>query len=225
MKLKLEKEKIRTWIFLGIGVLLLVFLLYNQYSNHSVNENIIEESLTEPGQQTGGNVQNTGSEANKESAVSGKNNDQPDLKTILVHVTGEVRAPGVYELESGDRIIDAVHRAGGETFAAEMDFINLAAEIRDGQKIVIPGPDDIADKDMLLPEEKSSWGPEDEGLININQAGQEELQELSGIGRVRAQDIVEYRTEQGPFSSPDELTQIPGIGSKTLDSIRDELTY
>ena len=134
--------------------------------------------------------------------------DQPspsESDTIVVHVAGAVARPGVYTLLPGDRVADAVRRAGGPTDDAELDRVNLAAFITDGQRIHIPGPD------------------EDGGssTVNLNYAGQRELESLPGIGPALAGRIIDYRERNGPFSSIDELLGVPGIGPSTLERLRE----
>jgi competence protein ComEA len=138
--------------------------------------------------------------------------------SIFVHVAGLVRRPGVYEFAQGDRVIDAIEAARGARPGAELDGLNLAAQLADGTQIVVPArggstadlPGAVAD-------------PAGE-LIDINVADAAELEELSGIGEVLAQAIVDYRTENGPFSSIEELEDVSGIGPATLEEIRDHVT-
>jgi competence protein ComEA len=140
---------------------------------------------------------------------------------IIVDITGSVRQPGVYEFVQGDRVIDAVERAGGAKPNADLTTLNLAALLADGTQIVVPkqgasgavGATGSGDT-------SSSVG----GLININTATATEFETLSGIGEVLAAAIVDYRTENGPFASVDELEDVSGIGPATLEEIRDLVT-
>ena len=140
-------------------------------------------------------------------------------ETLIVDVAGAVRQPGVYEFAEGDRVIDAIERAGGALPKAELSLLNLAAPLADGTQILVPkvGPP-VAGVPGGVGTGSSS------GLININAASETELETLSGIGEVLAATIVEYRTQNGPFASVEDLMDVSGIGPATLDEIRDQVT-
>ena len=138
---------------------------------------------------------------------------------LVVHVAGEVREPGVYELPAGSRVDDAVERAGGVSGGAAPDAINLAAKLADGQQVVVPARVSAAGgagATAAVP------GAED-GPISLGTATLEQLDTIEGIGPVTAGDIVQYRDEHGGLSSVDELDQISGIGPATMEALRDRL--
>lgn len=139
--------------------------------------------------------------------------------TLIVDVAGAVRQPGVYEFAEGDRVIDAIERAGGSLEKADLSLLNLAAPLADGTQILVPkaGQGGAGVPGGSTPGSTS-------GLININSASETELETLSGIGEVLAATIVEYRTQNGPFASVEELMDVSGIGPATLDEIRDQVT-
>jgi competence protein ComEA len=139
---------------------------------------------------------------------------------IIVDVAGLVRRPGVYEFVVGDRVIDAVERAGGARPGADLSGLNLAAPLADGTQIMVPKQGAAGATGSTSSDGSSSSG----ALININSASATELEELSGIGEVLAAAIVDYRTENGPFASVDELEDVSGIGPSTLEEIRDQVT-
>jgi competence protein ComEA len=143
----------------------------------------------------------------------------PSPGTIIVDVAGWVRHPGVYEFASGDRVIDAVNRAGGPRNGADLTSLNLAAPLTDGTQIVIPKPGATV---MPGGTETSGSGTSTGGttLININTASETELEELSGVGPVTAAAIIDYRTQNGPFATVDDLIDVSGIGPSTLEQIR-----
>jgi competence protein ComEA len=143
---------------------------------------------------------------------------------IIVDVTGWVREPGVYEFAQGDRVIDAVERAGGARPNADLSVLNLAAPLTDGSQVALPKLGAGGPGDGAAPGESSSSASSSGALININTAAATELEELSGIGEVLAAAIVDYRTDNGPFASVDELEDVSGIGPATLDEIRDQVT-
>ncbi|HWC70382.1 MAG TPA: helix-hairpin-helix domain-containing protein [Actinomycetota bacterium] len=145
----------------------------------------------------------------------------PEAPPVIVDVTGWVHQPGVYEFAQGDRVIDAVERAGGARNGADLSVLNLAAPLTDGTQVVVPkqgagGPAAAAP----AAEGSGSSG----GLININTASETDLEALSGIGEVLAAAIVDYRTDNGPFASVDDLESVSGIGPATLEEIRDQVT-
>jgi competence protein ComEA len=138
--------------------------------------------------------------------------------TVIVDVAGAVREPGVYEFGEGDRVIDAIERAGGSLPKADLSLLNLAAPLVDGTQILVPKSGPLAAGVPGAAPGSSS------GLININSASASELESLSGIGEVLAATIVEYRDQNGPFASVEDLMDVSGIGPATLDEIRDQVT-
>lgn len=144
----------------------------------------------------------------------------PSSAVLLVHVAGWVRDPGVYEFREGDRVIDAVRAAGGPRKGADLGGLNLAAPLVDGSQVLVP-------PEVVPGGEGGAGGvPESGGgdLININTASASELEALPGVGEVIAQRIVDYRTENGPLASVDELMDVSGIGEATLEEMRDLVT-
>ena len=138
---------------------------------------------------------------------------------VLVDVAGWVRHPGVYEFSEGARVIDAIDAAGGARPGALLQALNLAAPLADGTQILVPreGEEGVAPPAV-------SGGAVAGALINVNSATATELEELPGVGEVIAQAILDYRTENGPFTSVDQLLDVSGIGDATLESIRDLVT-
>jgi competence protein ComEA len=135
-------------------------------------------------------------------------------KQLVVHVVGAVRRPGLYRFAGGSRVADAVRRAGGATRRADLTQINLAAEMADGLQVVVPRrqPGGVA----------ATGGAEaPAGPVHLNTATLEQLDALPGVGPVTAQKIVDYRTENGGFTSVDDLDAVSGIGPARLDTLRD----
>ena len=135
---------------------------------------------------------------------------------LVVHVAGEVRQPGVYELPAGSRVTDAVERAGGTTADAAPDAINLAAQLADGQQIVVAAAPPVGGARRPRPR-----GPD--GPISLGMATAEELDTIEGIGPVTAEDIISFRDERGGLASVDELDEISGIGPATMEALRARL--
>ncbi len=132
--------------------------------------------------------------------------------TVEVYVTGAVKNPGVYELFEDKRVADAVSAAGGTTENADLNSINMARYLEDGEHIIIPGKDDIP-KD-----------PEPQGLLNLNTATKKELMSLPGIGDVLADNIMAYREANDGFSDINQLKNVPRIGNRLYDRIKDKIT-
>jgi competence protein ComEA len=143
---------------------------------------------------------------------------------VVVDVTGAVRNAGVYRLPAGSRVDDAVERAGGATPGADVEAINRAARLSDGQQVVVParleGPVGAA---MGSSAGASPVDPAAAGPISLGTATLEELDTIEGIGPVTAQAIIAYRQEHGGVSSVDELDEIEGIGPATMEALRARL--
>ncbi len=150
---------------------------------------------------------------------------------ICVDVEGAVRHPGLYELEAGSRVGDAVKAAGGMTKKAARGQVNLAAALQDGQQVVVCSKQDVAvsggqDQSSAaagMSADGSDGGSDVQGKININTASATQLQQLSGIGESLSQRIVDYRNANGAFGSVDDLTKVSGIGDARLESIRAQI--
>jgi len=151
----------------------------------------------------------------------------PTEAPIIVYITGAVPRPGVYALPQGARVQDGISAAGGFLAEAETDSVNLARPLGDGEKMDIPY---IEGASPVLPTPitpvtvtEISPGP-DTNLININTASQPELETLPGIGPTTAQKIIQYRNDNGPFSSIEDIVNVSGIGPVTFDRIKDLIT-
>lgn len=138
---------------------------------------------------------------------------RPVSTPLVVDVVGAVGRPGLYRLRDGDRIADAVARAGGATAKAALDAINLAAPIVDGEQVVVPSRG-------APPAGSAAAVGAASGPVHLSTATAEQLDALPGVGPVTAQKIIDYRTAHGAFHSVDELDAIPGIGPARLDQLR-----
>ena len=135
---------------------------------------------------------------------------------VVVHVAGAVRDPGVYRLPDGSRVTDAIQRAGGPTPAAAPDGLNLAARVADGQQVLLPAR---ASEGAVA----AAGAPTSDGPIGLGSATLEELDTIEGIGPITAQDILNFRDEQGGLSSIEELDEVSGIRPATIEALRDRL--
>ncbi len=154
-------------------------------------------------------------------APSGASVSPSPSAALLVDVAGWVRDPGVYEFREGDRVIDALDAAGGARPGAGLDSLNLAAPLADGTQILVPRATGAVPSGGV-PGGSSSPGASSQ--VNINTASATELETLPGVGEVIAQRIVDYRTQNGPFASVDDLLDVSGIGDATLAEMRDMVT-
>ena len=142
------------------------------------------------------------------------------LTRIKIYIAGAVVNPGVYELDEGSRIEDALRMAGGPAADADMLRINLAARLKDEQQIIVPKEGEIIDKTLIEGQNSNNSDPR----ININTADEAKLMELPGVGQVTARNIVAYRTEHGDFNTIEEIKNVTRIGEKTFENLRDLIT-
>lgn len=138
----------------------------------------------------------------------------PTPRPLRVHISGAVNQPGVYELPAGAIVQQALQAAGGGLDSADLESLNLAAPLHDGQQVVVRAQGEGSPSG-------SSASASSGGLIAVNTADAVELERLPGIGPVLAQKIVEYREAHGPFTRPEDLLSVSGIGPSTLEAIRD----
>jgi competence protein ComEA len=152
---------------------------------------------------------------------------------VVVHVVGAVRRPGLLRLREGARVADAVARAGGATRGADLAAVNLAAPVVDGVQILVPRKVPAA----VSSEATGSVGGSGAGTpgaggaaagaggkLSLATATAEELDELPGVGPVTAQQILDYRSQHGPFRSVDDLDAVPGIGPTRVEQLRELVT-
>ena len=145
-------------------------------------------------------------------------NPLPDIK---VQVSGAVMFPGVYAMNSGDRVLDAIAAAGGIAPNADLSSINLSKRVQDEADYHVPA---IGESTPILSAAPSRATDGSGGLIDLNTATSQELQSLPGIGRVLASAIIAYREDYGPFSDVDDMDDVPGIGPKMVDAVRPLVT-
>lgn len=145
---------------------------------------------------------------------------------VVVHVAGAVKRPGVVTLPSGSRVVDAVDAAGGALPGADLDRLNLAALLADGERILVSRVGDPpAEGDMgggVTPQGGATAAPV--GPIDLNAATQADLEELPGIGPTLAAAIITERTRRGGYTDIAQLQQVPGIGEVRYAQIRDLVT-
>lgn len=152
-------------------------------------------------------------------------------ETVTVYVCGAVKAPGVYELSSDERLIAAVEAAGGFLPEADTIYVNLAARLQDGMKLKIPTLSETAqiDEGDLQSYDESEENADNKNggaaaLVNINTADRDMLKTLPGIGDGIAGRIIEYREQNGSFKKPEDIMNVTGIKSKLFSKFKDHIT-
>ncbi|MBM6619230.1 helix-hairpin-helix domain-containing protein [Bacillus suaedaesalsae] len=144
---------------------------------------------------------------------------EPQLSAeIFVDVKGAVMKPGVYEVTNTSRVLEVIELAGGMTAEADQNGVNLAQKVTDEMVIYVPK---FGETHSTIPTTTQGG---DEYLININSATVEQLDSLPGIGPSKAEAIISFREENGKFKAVDDLVNVPGIGEKSLDSLREHIT-
>ena len=191
-----NNKKIVIIVFAVIIVIIIYFIYNNFYFEDTGTDIIIEEN----------------------SITDSKENDK-----VIVHITGEINNPGIIELKSGDRIFNAIEKAGGTTENADISKMNLAQVVEDGMKINVPN---INDKEIVIEETVPTVSNSDsiqqkkQTIVNINNASQTELETLPGIGPSIANKIINYRKEKGKFSRIEDIKNVSGIGEAKFEKIK-----
>ncbi|HEL2253909.1 TPA: helix-hairpin-helix domain-containing protein [Streptococcus suis] len=194
------------------GLLMATFLIFSQPAK-SDQTGLTDFPQTEQASSSSESVEETSTEVSEE------------LSQLVIDVKGAVEKPGLYTLEAGARVNDAVEAAGGLTSQADPKSINLAQKLSDEAVVYVASKDEnisvvasTTTSSAMSQEEKNT------SLVNLNTATEADLQTISGIGAKRAADIIAYREANGGFKSVDDLNNVSGIGDKTMESIRPYVT-
>jgi competence protein ComEA len=150
----------------------------------------------------------------EKSSDSGEVSQAVEASKIYVHVAGSVKAPGIYQLDSGTRVYDAVLAAGGFTEKANQSSVNMARALTDGEQLVVSSESSVASFD----------GPTSSSFISLNQASSSQLEDLPGVGPALAGRIVDWRSANGGFKAKEDLLNVAGIGDKLFASFKDLVT-
>lgn len=188
-------RKLKKYGWIGL-IVLIGIIVYMQKPEENVTERIVEGGPAVEAQQ-GDGIQ-----------------DDTMVEVVKVDIKGEVQEPGVYTLSSNKRVDDAIKEAGGMKDSADLSSVNLAQKLQDEMVIHVTA---IQVGGMR---ETSSTS---ETVISINTASLSDIESLNGIGPSKAAAIIAYRVENGPFTSVDELVEVPGIGEKTLENIKETI--
>lgn len=207
------KQLPKKWLLLGSGasIVILITLLVGIYlmvnKEPQVDTTMWEEtSLTTTAE--------VATDATKERAET----------MIYVDIKGAVKVPGIYQLKNQQRIWDALALAGGVSEEADTAQVNYAQKVKDQMIIYVPKKGESVAQSLETLQESAPAQQNQEEKINVNTATEAELQTISGIGAKKAQEIIRFRDEQGPFKTVEELKNVPGIGEKTVERLKDMLT-
>lgn len=260
MQMKKRKRKYladtkKIWRYMqGILLLSLVFLLGGCTRRDELTleleqtQNVEQSGGAEPEfSAEGGDTALNGAEQELESTdpvaadasgaeIQSREKEESQLEKIYIHVCGAVESPGVYELEQGQRVCDAVRMAGGFAGDADEDYVNQAERLSDGAKLVIPTREQSAAEkerqtaELGLVEPETAETPQDSGethgsgeKININTASESELCQIPGVGTTRAAAIVAYREAHGAFQKTEDIMKVSGIKEGTFEKIKDSI--
>ncbi|MED0872207.1 helix-hairpin-helix domain-containing protein [Bacillus mobilis] len=136
-------------------------------------------------------------------------------KIIVIDMKGAVVKEGVYEMKEGDRVKDAIEKAGGLLPEADRMKVNLAQMVQDQMILYVPNKNEQV--------QEAAAASKGEGKVQINAASKEQLEKITGIGSRKAESILKYREEHGPFQKIEDLLEIDGIGVKSLEKIKDQI--
>lgn len=220
IKEKILEHKTVASVLGTVLVMLVIFFAWSSMESHKAE---VQNDL--PALST--NFSTSRVETSQPKTVTSASKTESDK--IFVDIKGAVRKEGVYELTSGSRVTDVVKLAGGFTDDADKKSVNLAEKVADEAVIYVArvGEEVTPASTPSQAKNTAASGAQqdaDSAQINLNTATLEELQTISGIGAKRAQDIIDYRDNNGGFSSVDDLKNVSGIGEKTLEKLKAEVT-
>lgn len=214
-------------IFTILSVLTICGIIYN--SNLDLGKDVYVVSPKESEEDENGIAENK-SNVNIDNNEM-KNNENKDIK---VYISGEVKSPGVVSISNNDRLVDAVDKLGGLTSNADLNRVNLALKIEDGNHYIIPKIGEEINIGDINTNQNMNNNNNSNSLevtnntsgnkLNINTASESELDSLPGVGEVTAKKIIDYRNENGKFSSIEDIKNVKGIGDNKFEDIKDSIT-
>lgn len=217
-----------TLFFIGLALVVYCF------NNNAEGDELIDcdtkidskttDETNDSGNNIGGSYDKSVNDTVNTSDINSKNETESD-KTIYVHICGEVREPGVYEIKKKEaRVIDAIEAADGLTKNASTRAVNQAEIVTDGQQIYIPSKEE--EKMDVVPSSNTdnTSSKSSSTKVNINTASEQELITLPGIGSAKALDIIDYRAKNGSFSKIEDIMKVPGIKEGLFNKISENIT-
>lgn len=221
--------KIKAYVTAAVVIIALTYMLFNTYlknkemeKNSMANFGSYAAKKSHGENKTNGKDKKTDYDEVKEGTSEGDSGNGND--TVIVDIGGQVKAPGVYKLKKGSRINDVIQKAGGISEKGDVNKINRAEEISDGEKIYIPAYGEEVNESAgnLVTDYRDVR--EDKIVVNINKATAVELEKIPGVGPSMAKKIIEHRVSNGKFHSVEDLKNVSGIGDKTFDKMRPYVT-
>ncbi len=223
-----QSKKIKIFVFFIVFLLLMVcYLILERPFKKRDNSSIQEIESAPQNDDAALSVLSPDTQNDQTKAVHAEQITEKYPEFFPVHIMGEVKHPGVYQVSEGMIIDELIRLAGGLSADADLFYVNLAEPLQANQKVYIPN---FAERDELSgsfnADRLSASSSQDKGgqKININKAGKEELTQLTGIGPTKADAIIAYRELNGEFSSIEEIMQVSGIKENSFAKIKDEIT-
>jgi competence protein ComEA len=224
---KINPDQIKDWLLdkkiYVVAVVLAAgaFFYWQQKPQPADNSALLSQTKLQSSSQSAASRQTGASSAS--SAASGK---------VVCDISGAVKEEGVYTLKSGSRLQDLIDAAGGLTSRAQIKAINRSLLLQDQDKVYIPykgektasAPTAGMASNAAASSSSSPAASSAAGKVNLNTATAADLQKLNGIGEKKAEQIIAYREQKGGFKSIDELKEVSGIGDKTFDALKDQIT-
>ncbi len=198
-----------------IGSVVLVAILFYFFKQSSTEHTAPLEPIEQLSTTSNEQVLSKTSESTTQTSIQ---------TTIAVDVKGAVKNPGVYTVNAEDRVYDAIIAAGGYKNNADSKTINHAAHVQDEMVIYVPKRGEEIETSTVAITSQSTEPQSSTTAVNINTADEAGLQTINGIGPAKAKTIIQYRTENGPFQSIDDLKKVSGFGDKTVERLRPLVT-
>ena len=203
--------KYKVWVIvslLGIGI-----LIFWKFNSNSQDELVSINSTSATSVSQSNSLSSSAA-----SNISASKNDK-----VTCDISGAVKNSGIYALKAGARVADLIRAAGGETAEADLSSVNRAILLKDQDKVYIPVKGENSPLDTTASQPSSTTSNNGGEKIHLNSATIADLQKLNGVGQKKAEQIIAYREQNGPFKSVDDLTKVSGIGEKTLAGFKDQL--
>lgn len=222
-----EKWQLLLKVLIGIVIMLFLVVVIGVFQTESKQEPAESELLEELMAENLG--EKNGTENKKEVFAHAQTQKVEPLEkqTVIIDVKGAVHFPGVYQMEENSRVIDVVNQAGGFLNDAEQNSVNLAQIVADQMVIYIPRKgEDLSELPIVKQSGVNSANNQDSAAsdkVDLNKATKEQLKTLHGIGDSKAESILAYREENGPFQTIEEITNVSGIGDATFEKIQEHI--
>jgi len=215
--LPLDRSRIVPAMAVGVGVAVVALVVVVSLRGSPPP---VEVGLPRAGPPGPSGSSSSGSSSSPAGPEAAQGSEGPDSKAF-VHAAGAVVRPGVYPVPTGARVTDVVDAAGGPAADADLQQLNLAAKVADGERVYVPRRGEIPPTPVGPGTgDSGTGGSMPSGPVNLNTATPDQLEDLPGVGPATAQAILDYRKEHGRFTNVDELIDVRGIGEAKLAALR-----